>query len=914
MQQSDTHATASDLTVVKELFGLMLEAEEAAASESGVADRTVIDEANVAMNAADPIVRGAVERLLAAHRRAAGVLFQDRPDNTETCGTTPREEPMTGFVKPQIAGYEIDDEIGRGGFGVVYRARQLQPVQRPVAVKILRTELASPNIAARFRAESRVLARMNHPGIARVLDAGLDSFNRPFVTMELVDGKPLVLYCELNNLAVRERVQLMIEVCEAVHHAHQRAVIHRDLKPANILVERVDDRHRPRVIDFGIAKLIEDDVSEARTQEGAKLGTPRYMSPEQAQGTEAADVRSDVYALGVLLCEALTNQVPRGPLGSSDSGSGSKPRTRATRPSQLAAAGDAAMALRSRELKGDLDRIVLKAVALEPDERYASAAALADDLLRYLDGRPVQATPPGMLYLTRKFVARHKAVSTAITLAILSLVGGAAAAMYGLARATESRIEAQAQQQRAEYEASIATEINDFWIDIIQQSSPQEARRPDLQVREALDSAAPRLEQQIDDPGVRRRLHETFSDAYQGLGLAEPQLHHARMAWKLLEESGKKESDERVRASLVLASALMEAHELDEGRAVLAEALELCETDATLERQIPLVLQVLARIEDRDGNFAKAESVYREAAEHARRLLGPDHLTTLMTERGLCLMLVKLGRGQEAIDMLQPLIERMQRSLGANHPELIGASTALINAWQMLGQFEEADRGHATLMDLSRSVLGEDHPYIMVLMNNRGSLLRDTRRFAEAEVIFKDLRDAHLRTSGADHPNTLRATANLAMSLADQRKYEESESYLIEAVEGRSRVLGQDHPDTINVRQVLAMVYSHTGRLEESAELYVILLEQLREAVPAGHIRLAPLLRNYGIVLEASGRVDEAAPLYIESYEILLNVAGPNHPQTQRGYEFICDVLKKMESTEGYLVWRDLCVETDRQH
>lgn len=892
MAQNDTHGTISDQTVVKDLFGQVLEAEDAAASE----------EARAALEAAEPAVRDAVERLLSAHRRAAGMLLEDKPGSIE-----PALEP-TKFTRPHIAGYEFHDEIGRGGFGVVYRAQQVSPVQRPVAIKILRTELASQNVISRFRAESRVLAKMNHPGIACVLDAGLDSHNRPFLAMELVDGEPLVSYCELHRLTVRQRVQLMVDVCEAVHHAHQRAVIHRDLKPANILVEQIDGRHRPRVIDFGIAKLIEEDGAETQTQEGAKLGTPRYMSPEQSEGTDVIDVRTDVYALGVLLCEALTGQVPRVNEGTGGA-SGSRSSSRATRPSQLAAKAASAPADLSRELRGDLDRIVLKAVSLDPEMRYASAAALGEDLERFLDGRAVLATPPGVFYLTRKFVTRHKSASAALGLAVVSLVGGTAAAMYGQARAHESRLVAEQERRHAELEATIATEINEFWIDIIERSSPQQARRPDLQVREALDLAAPRLEQHIGDPGVRRRLHETFSDAYQGLGLVEPQLHHARLAWQLLDESDVEDQSERVRASLTLATALMEAHQLDEARTVVDAALELCRPDAALQRQLPLALQILARIEERDGDFEKAEAVYREAVNQAHRLLGPRHLTTLVTERGLALTLVNLSRAQEAVETLEPLVERMQQVLGADHPELIGALTTLINAWQMLGQFDEADRGHATLLDLSQSVLGEDHPYIMVLMNNRASLLRDQRRFEEAEAVFRDLRDAYLRISGVDHPNTLRATANLAMSLVDQQKYEESERFLMEVIDGRGRVLGDDHPDTINARQVLASVYSQTGRVQEAAELYGVLLEQLRQAVPPGHIRLAPVLRNYGVALEKSGDFEQAVALYIESYEILLNVAGPDHPQTQRGMGFICDALEKVESIDDHSAWRDRCAE-----
>lgn len=897
----DSRAHA-DRTVVKELFGLMLDAVEGEAP---------INEARAAMARADAEVRLAVEQLLEAHQRAEGVLFEPNPEDASNSNHPDECTPNVAMTVPRISGYEIGEEIGRGGFGMVYRARQLSPVERPVAVKVLRTELATQEVIARFRAESRTLARMNHAGIARVLDAGLDDQNRPFVAMELVSGEPLTAYCETNALTVRERLQLMVEVCDAVHHAHQRAVIHRDLKPANILVERVDHRHQPRVIDFGIAKILEENVDESRTQLGMRLGTPRYMSPEQARGSDSADVRSDVYALGVLLCEVLTGQVPRDPAGTDDA-RGSNSKLRATRPSQLAASSDDQIALRSRELRGDLDRIVLKAVALEPDERYDSAAALEDDLRRYLDGLPVVATTPSVFYLTRKFITRRKLTSAATLLAVLSLIVGATAAMYGMNRANASRVEAELQTLRAEYEATIASEINEFWIDIIQRSSPQEARRPDLQVREALDLASPQLSTRISDPGVRRRLHETFSNAYQALGLSESQLHHARMTQSLLNEAPADDPIDTIRVYQALASALMDAHELEEARAALDVALGLCEANpGSASRQIPFLLQTQARIADRAGEFAEAERLFANAVEQSHLILGPQHLTTFASEGGHAQSLIKLGRSQEAIDMLVMALDRLRDELGDNHTEFIGMLTTLANARQNLGQFDQAERDYAMLLDTAIPVIGEDHPYILVVWNNLASLLREMRRFEEAEVIFRDIRESHLQRSGIDHPATLRATANLAMTLVSQKKYEESEPLLIEAVHGRSRVLGDEHPDTINVKHVLASVYSSTGRVTEAAELYAILLQQLRDAVPEGNIRLAPLLRTYGIVMEQSDRTEDALSLYIESYEILLNVAGPEHPHTVRGMMFICDALVNLGDSGGFEPWHERCGALD---
>ncbi|MBX3372875.1 MAG: serine/threonine protein kinase [Phycisphaeraceae bacterium] len=504
---------APDPDAVKALFALLQEAD---ASDAGPED---VARAVEARALAAPPVRAAAEALRAAHRRAAGMLL----DGTGPPGAPDADEAPEADdgPPPEIDGYAIGECIGRGGFGIVFRARQLEPVERDVAVKVLRTELATPSLRARFRAEARLLARMNHPGIARVLDAGVDASRRPFLAMELVDGLPLVRYCEHHALSVRDRVRLVADVCDAVHHAHQRAVIHRDLKPANVLVERVDGRARPRVIDFGIARLLEHDDDDSRdgerTQRGTRLGTPRYMSPEQAQGESPVDLRTDVYALGVLLCEVLTGQVPRAPLVAGRRGG--SVTTAATRPSALAARGGPDLLHRSRELRGDLDRIVLMAVALEPDQRYASAAALADDLRRYLDGRPVLATPPRPLYLFGRFILRHRVASAAIAVAVCSLIAGTVAAVIGLTRATESRRDAETALLEAEHERDRVRAMADFLLgDLIEALDPDHAGDPDRSLSDRLRLVAADAERRLaDDPRVLAEVMHRLGMAMQTL-------------------------------------------------------------------------------------------------------------------------------------------------------------------------------------------------------------------------------------------------------------------------------------------------------------------------------------------------------------------------------------------------------------
>ncbi|MEX0876263.1 MAG: serine/threonine-protein kinase, partial [Phycisphaerales bacterium] len=433
----------TDPAAVKELFGELMDAADA--GDHARRDQLIAS--------APPAVRQAALSLIDAHRNATGMLLEETLTGSSTGSGSTTHTDFTPATPPQIDGYEIGNELGRGGFGIVYAAQQLTPVRRPVAGKVLRAEFATPHTAARFRAESGVLARMNHEGIARVLDAGLDRLGRAFVAMELIRGEPITDYAHRRELSVRQRVQLMEQVCDAVHHAHQRAVLHRDLKPANILVEEADSKPRPRVIDFGIAKLLNDraeDLDNYTTRDGQRMGTPRYMSPEQREGEREADIRVDIYALGALLCELLSGDVPH-PQTRSGSQPGSRQPSRSTRPSTIAAAGPPELAPRAKQIRGDLDRIVLKATATDIALRYNSAAIFAEDLRRFLDGRPITATAPGFWYITRKFATRHRLPVSLAAGFLLALVATLIIAITGWSEASKQRDTAMANADRAAF-------------------------------------------------------------------------------------------------------------------------------------------------------------------------------------------------------------------------------------------------------------------------------------------------------------------------------------------------------------------------------------------------------------------------------------------------------------------------------
>jgi len=419
--------------------------------------------------------------------------------------------------------------------GVVYRARQLRPVQRIVALKLIKLGIDTPQMVARFESERQSLAQLEHPGIARVYDAGATDHGRPFFVMEFVDGKPIAEFCDEAHMTVRQRLALFQRVCDAVQHAHYKGIIHRDIKPSNILVSVIDGEPQPKVIDFGVAKATQPARGvEFQTYAGQFVGTPAYTSPEQAAGGDV-DTRADVYSLGVVLYELLVGALPfelrkevsaggvdpsrpfpdrepRRPSAGWSSLGGEQEQVaarRASEPSQIA-----------RELRGDLDRILIKAMRTDREDRYASAAALSEDIRRYLNHEPILARPPTLAYQARKFTRRNRALVTALVAILVAIVLGASAAMIGLTRAREALSREAAALREERNARQVAQAVSDFLREMLAEVDPKRAQGRPVLVSDLLDRAAAELPVKFaSQPLAAASLHSTLSETYHGLGL-----------------------------------------------------------------------------------------------------------------------------------------------------------------------------------------------------------------------------------------------------------------------------------------------------------------------------------------------------------------------------------------------------------
>jgi len=488
--------------------------------------------------AGDEALAVEVQQLLAAHESGGEEFLSSAPLLQET------PDPQPG---DRIGPYRILERLSEGGMGVVFLAEQLHPVQRNVALKLLRAGFDSAEFLARFEMERQSLARMSHAGIARVFDAGVTDRGRPYLVMEHVPGEPILRFADRQRLSTDDRLSLFIRVCEAVQHAHRRGVIHRDLKPSNILVVLEDDRPTPKIIDFGVARAVDrSDPGGTLTEAGRMIGTPEYMSPEQAGlDGEDVDTRTDVYSLGVVLYELLAGAQPF------DAGSLRRagydeirriireetPPRPSTRLVTLGAESDRVAQSRrtdppalARKLRGDLDWITMKALEKERDRRYGSPSEFAEDLRSYRTDLPVVARPPSLVYRAGKFVRRHKVGVSAALVVVVALVAGISFGGWGLVRAL-------AAEKEARSEAAASLRIADFMVGLFEGSDPSRSRGREVSARDLLDAGIARIETELaDDPEVRARMMGAMGGVYRNLGDYEQALELFRSERELLLE------------------------------------------------------------------------------------------------------------------------------------------------------------------------------------------------------------------------------------------------------------------------------------------------------------------------------------------------------------------------------------------
>jgi serine/threonine protein kinase/tetratricopeptide (TPR) repeat protein len=742
----------------------------------------------------------------------------------------PLKEPGLGSL---IAGkYKLVEELGKGGMGVVFLADQTAPVKRQVALKIIKLGMDTHHVVARFEAERQALAVMDHPNIAKVFDGGATDTGRPYFVMELVRGIPLTTYCDKNQLTTRERLELFVPICEAVQHAHQKGVIHRDLKPSNVLVAVQDGKPVPKIIDFGIAKAIDHRLAESTlfTEQGLLIGTPAYMSPEQAEMSGLdIDTRTDIYSLGVMLYELLIGVLPFDqkmlraaafneiqriireidpPRASTQIIKLGETNTtiaehRRTDPASL-----------HRQLKGDLDCILMRAMEKDRTRRYETATGLAMDINRHLHNEPISARPPSTTYRLAKFARRHKVGLAAGVAVFLALVAGLVLATTGLIRAQRAEAVAADERDRANQETKTTRRVSDFLVSIFQVSDPRQALGNTITAREILDKGAARVEEELKgEPLVKARLMDTMGTVYMNLGLYPQAVPLAERALEVRRQA------------------------LAPDDPLIAESMNS-----------------LGALRYTTGNFAEAEKLFRGALDIRRKKLGEENYEVSTSLNDLAMTLNSLGRYDEAEPLYRQALAIRQKLFGKEHPDIAQSLNNLGMFLYRRAKYAEAEKLFRQALEMNRRLLGDVHPEIASYLNNLGMVLRDSGQLAEAETMFRQSVDLHHKVYGQDHPNFGNAVVNLAALLVRMGKYEEAERDYLEAIALYGKIYSENNFQTAGVRSLLGECMTKTKRFPKAEKLLVESLAIIKGQFGQDHPRTQATVRRLVALYEAWGK------------------------------------------------------------
>lgn len=740
---------------------------------------------------------------------------------------------------PTLDGFTIVGEIGRGGMGVVYRALQHTP-RRTVALKVMRASLVSPCARRRFELEAELLARLEHPGIARMYASGIDPRSGdPFFVMELVEGQPIDDHAAAGGLSTRQRLDLLAQTCDAVEHAHQKGVIHRDLKPSNILVDRAG---RPRILDFGVARLTDADVSitTAHTDMGALIGTVPYMSPEQAAGDPSEiDTRSDIYALGVVAYKLLTGRLPYD--------IEQKLVHEAVR--IIREDDPTPMSSINRSLAGDVQTIVGKALSKEKPRRYQSASALADDIRRYLTDQPIAARPASAAYQFGKFAKRHKAVVAGAGATGVVLVAGIAATSWQAVIATRARDQARASLALAEQRAAELESVAAFQES---QLSGIETRAMGVRLRDAVLSAAGEDRRATLESALAR---VNFTDIAIG-SLDHTILERARNA---IESNFADQPVVKARLLQAVADTVRDLGLLDGAIPPQTQALDIRRRE--LGSDDPRTLTSISRMGDLFralGKYAEAEALCREALEGRERALGPDDPDTLESMAAMGSLMAIQGKNADAAPVYRETLERRRRALGEEHPDTLASMHGMAYMLGREGKQDEALQMYLDVLEKRKRVLGADHRDTLATMHSVGSILNQQRRFAEAEPYLQRSLGGRRRVLGEYHPDTLNALNSMGPLLWGLGRAAEGEPYYREVYEKRRLALGSDHPDTVISANNLAMNLKLVGRYAEAEPYLRDALESARRTYGPDHSTTLIFTTNMGDLLVLLGRAEEA--------------------------------------------------------
>jgi len=754
----------------------------------------------------------------------------------EDFALTLEESALTELPGTVIGRYTLLEKIGEGGMAVVYMAEQKQPIHRRVALKLIKPGMDSKQVIARFETEHQALALMDHPNIAKVLDAGATETGRPYFVMELVKGISITKFCDENSLNTHERLELVIAVCQAVHHAHQKGIIHRDIKPSNIMVTLHDGVPVPKVIDFGIAKAVNQQLTEKTvfTRYAQMIGTPEYMSPEQAEMSGLdIDIRTDVFSLGVLLYELLTGTTPFDSECLLSKGYAEIQRIireeEPTKPStkisglgeavtDIAKSHQASPDMLCKLMRPELDWITMKTLEKDRDRRYDSVSELAADIRRHLNREPVMAGPPSAVYRLKKFVQRRKTLVTAASVVLVAILLALvfSALMYVRAdRALQRESAARAETQL----------VSDFFTEeLLASVFPENAKGRKVSVRYILDRAVRNIDQRLaGSPLSEAKVRETIGLAYQKLGDYEAAEPHLERVFQIRREQLGDEDPNTLTA-----------------------------------------MDHLGFLYWYQARYNKAEPLLERALEARTRVLGEEHRDTLESMSNLghryC-----LGFTDEYLEKAEVLLRKVceigLHALGEEHSVVLQATHGLAFLKLVVYRADEAERLGVKALKISRRVLGDEHETTLHLMNTVASAYRIQERYQEATDLVQEALEINQNVTGGENFVAARSHCILAEIYLAQGQHDLAFQPLIRSVELSEQCVGELHPLTLNCKERVAWLYYQRGQLKERDKLLIELFQTSERAYGKKNQLTQPFRRRlYSRTLQLS-------PLGIEQYQ-----------------------------------------------
>lgn len=829
--------------------------------------------------------------------------------------------PVEDYLGKSIGSFKIISEIAAGGMGRVFLAERTSGgFEQRVALKLIKRGMDSDEILKRFRSERQILARLQHPNIAKLVDGGLTEEGLPYFAMEYITGKPIDVYCDENRLTIAERLHLFQTVCKAVHYAHQNLVVHRDLKPNNILVT---DDGVVKLLDFGIAKLLTDSASllpadpTKMTRTGFRVMTPEYASPEQVRG-EAITTASDVFSLGVILYELLTGQRPFDLSTRShiemekllDSTNIRKPSTAVrkltasgtsegsgTTLAEVSAARGTHPERLHKQLSGDLDNICLMALKKEPDRRYHSAEQFHEDLQRYLEGQPVLARPDTLLYRAQKFAQRNKVAlftTTFVFVLIAALIGFYTHKLAG-------------ERDKARLEAQKAEQIADFLSGLFAVSDPSQSKGATITARELLDRGADRIEHELrNQPEIQADMMNLVGNVYKSLGLYPNAEKLIQKGLKIRQQLPIDKRLEVVESLSDLAMVMYEKGQTTKAESLLVEALKQ-QQHAGPENEIlrATLLQNLAQTHLYAGKFEQADSLFTTVIEMQTRLLGPGHKDLANTYHNAAVLKFDLGDPETSEAYYRKALAIDTATYGEDSPEVATVLNDLAYTVLQRGDMQTAEKLYRQALALREKFLPDPHPDLAHTLNHLSRLMYLQGKYKAAEPMARRALEMRIKIFGEDNAETAASRGNLAGILLAQGQVKQAKVLYLKNMSSLKALFGENHPYFAASLNSAARVLQANGELRKSEQYFTQSLQLHRKLLPQGHFNIARPLLGLGRVEMDLHKTSAAESHLAEALQILRNALPQTHWRIAQVESALGDCLtreKRYQEAEGHLL------------